>query len=237
MLARVHRASPGNAWGDLYQFPCAGPAGAAFSFGANGPGHASTRAFATRTFVRRALLPRVGPQRDASLRELFEGTNRRSPATRESDWGDLSRCPRARVRGRGTCRVVPARGSDARPLLASCGPARVGPRPSPSHQGTHRGHVVVCRGRVCTRRLFALRARTRAGSQRSHVVAGTHCGDPVLSPARVSVPCACAQPTGGTAAPASVPHSRGIYSPRRPSRPGFTTSPFPSMTHGKDASD
>jgi len=163
-----------------------GSGGRSHFYGGSGPGSASTRAFATRTLVRRALLPRVGPKSAASLREQSERTDRRSPATRVRDWGDLSRCPRARFRRRRTGRVVCARESDNRSLLAPCEPAQARTRPSPSHPGTHRGHVVVFRRRVFTRRCFAPRERTRAGSQRSPFVAGTYCGDPVVSPARGS---------------------------------------------------
>ena len=51
------------------------------------------------------------------------------------------------------------------------------------------------------------------------------------------VPLVCAQPAGGAAALASVPHSHGVFSARTPTPLDFTTHPIPSMTRGKGVND
>jgi len=228
--ARVHPASPGSALEDLDQFRCAIRRVPQFLW----------RERARACLDTRARHAHVGLPSHASRLEQSEGTDRRSPATRDSDWGDRSRCSRAWVWGNGTCRVVPSHESNAQPLLGSCGPPQVGRRLRSPTQA-----------RIKSMRWCAVGGST-ATLFRSWWTDAGRCGQPTVSnrhrhavwgPCGVSrarllrVPFVCPQPAGGAAAPASVPHAHGVFSPRTPSPLLLTTPSLPRMTRGKGAND
>jgi len=200
--ARVYPASPGIAWEDLHQVRWTCSAGAALFCDAGGCGRASSCACATHPFVSRALLPHVSPPTGTSLREQSEGADSRSPAMRGNVWGDLSRCPRAQARRSTSFGLVPA----------STGGAHAVSLP-PRHAEEACGGVP----RVCPH-LTRFRAawpeavrQPMVARRRRRRLWGPCCG----SRARVRrVPCVRAQSNCGAAAPASVPHSHGLFSPR-----------------------
>jgi len=100
--AREHPASPGSALEDLDQFPCAGPAGAAFFVARAGQGvplHArSTRTRGSAETRLPAKTVRGDRQAVAChARQRFGGPIALFPRVGLGGW-DLSRCPLARVR-------------------------------------------------------------------------------------------------------------------------------------------
>jgi len=153
----VHPASPGRALEDLDQFPCAGPASAAFFVARAGqsvPRHA--RSPRTRGSAE-TRLPACAVRGDRQAvachaRQRLGGPVALFPRVGLGGW-DLSRCPLARVR----------RSTSFGLLRATSGEAQA----APSHPGTHREHAVVCRGRV-NRDSFSLfvdgRGRGRAAN-------------------------------------------------------------------------
>jgi len=117
-------------------------------------------------------------------------------------WGDLSRCPRARAGRLKSFGLVPV----------STGGAHAVTLPPRRAEGACGGVPRVCPHPTRFRAAWTDAGRQPAVARRRRRPLWGPCG---RSRARVRrVPCVCAQSTAGTAAPASVPHSHGFFSPR-----------------------